>query len=238
MARNSPEDEFSVNVFPVPPYTNSQPEAWSSTRNKAGPTLLFSGIFIGMVGITLTLFGWIRSDGTRGFRWTHLLGPIMIIVSLTFILISACKFKMLSCKRRNNTATEPEPSTAGQSFVFNGINQPITFHGATVVQYIPPPYTVYDPIESSPSASTLSPSNSSAGMVNRVAPPILPPQYSSIYPLENPAFVEDEEALPPPAHERSPVSSQHHEIHSELPPLYDDLYPGLNSVVHNASPSS
>ncbi|XP_075710987.1 transmembrane protein 174 [Rhinoderma darwinii] len=227
---NTPEDDFSLNVFSLPPYPNSQPDVQVSNRDKAGATLLFSGIFLGLVGITFTVMGWIRREGYQGFEWTQLLGPILLSVGVTFALISVCKFKMLtckSCKGSNDTDVEPEQPQAGQSFVFTGINQPITFHGATVVQYIPPPYTTHDAITRSSNASPPVPSNRTAGLVNVIPPPpIFPPQYSSIYPLENPAFVEDEESSQSPDHERSPVSSHHHE-HFPLPPLYEDLFPHL-----------
>ncbi|XP_073535820.1 transmembrane protein 174 [Phyllobates terribilis] len=233
---NPPVDDFSLNVFPLPPYPNSQPDVQVAERDKAGATLLFSGLFLGLVGVTFTVMGWIRRDGNQGFEWSQLLGPILLSVGVTFALISVCRFKMLACKfckRSNETTVEPEQSSAGQSFVFTGINQPITFHGATVVQYIPPPYNTHDVLPRSPDASPPISSNRSAGVVNGIVLPIHPPQYCSIYPLENPAFIEDEESPSSPDHERSPVSSHHHDhstnVHWQTgsPPLYEDLYPGL-----------
>ncbi|XP_077143933.1 transmembrane protein 174 [Ranitomeya variabilis] len=233
---NPPVDDFSLNVFSLPPYPNIQPDVQVTERDKAGATLLFSGLFLGLVGVTFTVMGWIRRDGNQGFEWSQLLGPILLSVGVTFALISVCRFKMFTCKfckRTNETTVEPEQSSPGQSFVFTGINQPITFHGATVVQYIPPPYTTHDVLPTSPNASPPISSSRSAGVVNGIIPSIHPPQYSSIYPLENPAFIEDEESSSSPDHERSPVSSQHHDHstnvhwHSGSPPLYEDLYPGM-----------
>ncbi|KAG9488074.1 hypothetical protein GDO78_007726, partial [Eleutherodactylus coqui] len=203
MEQNSPSaGDFSLNVFSLSPYANSQPDARVSEGDKAGTTLLFSGAFLGLVGLTFTVKAWIQSD--QGLGWTQLLGPILLSVGVTFALIAVCKFKMLtckSCKRSNETAIDPEQPTTGQSFVFSGINQPITFHGATVVQCIPPPYTTQDAMARSSTASSLAPNNSSPGMISGIVPPIFPPQYCSIYPLENPAFVEDEESSQSPDYE-------------------------------------
>ncbi|XP_075118522.1 transmembrane protein 174-like isoform X2 [Leptodactylus fuscus] len=234
MEQNSPRvDDSPINIFSLPPYPNSEPEVRVSERSKSGATLLFSGIFMGLVGITFTIMGWVRYDD--GFEWTKLIGPIMLSVSVTFVLISVCRFKMIFgrlCKRHNDTVAEPEQPTTGQSFVFTGINQPISFHGATVLQYIPPPYTPYDAIARNPSASSPVSSNST-GILNGIDLPISPPQYYSVFPLENPAFVEDDDSSQSPVNESSPVSSQHHEhipvveSHSGPPPLYEDLYPEL-----------
>ncbi|XP_056408407.1 transmembrane protein 174 [Hyla sarda] len=239
---NHPVDDFSLDGFSLPPYANSQPDVPVSEGDKAGATLLFSGFFMGLVGITLTIIAWLKRDFSQELGWAQMMGPILISVGVTFILISVCRYKVNSCRKRTNTTVDTEQSPAGQSFVFTGINQPITFHGATVLQYIPPPYTVDDVMARDPSTLTPVYSNTSSGMVNGVSPPIFPPQYYSIYPQENPAFIEDEESSQPPDHERSPVSSQHYENHvqrpSEAPPLYDDLYPHLKIDVQAASHNS
>ncbi|XP_069818917.1 transmembrane protein 174 [Dendropsophus ebraccatus] len=236
---NRPVDDFSLDGFSLPPYTNSQPDVQVSEGDKAGATLLFSGFFMGLIGITLTIIAWIKRDWNQQLGWAQMLGPIVLSVSLAFILISVCRYKVNSCRKRNNIPSDTEQSSAGQNFVFTGINQPITFHGATVLQYIPPPYSAHDDMPRGPSTSTPIQSNSSAGLVNGISPPILPPQYYSIYPLDNPAFVEDEESSQTPLHERSPFSNQHREnfaeMQSEAPPLYDDLFPDLKIDVQGAS---
>lgn len=188
-------EDFPLNVFSVTPYTPSAADLQVSDDDKAGATLLFSGIFLGLVGITFTIMGWIKYQGVSHFEWTQLLGPILLSVGVTFMLIAVCKFKMLSCqpcRGRGERGLDSEQLAGGQSFVFTGINQPITFHGATVVQYIPPPYGSQEP--AGMSATFLQPAGSPRGLqtpggVAAAVPS--PPQYYTIYPPENAAFVGD-----------------------------------------------
>ncbi|XP_004678506.1 PREDICTED: transmembrane protein 174 [Condylura cristata] len=188
-------DDFPLNVFSVTPYTPSTADIQVSDDDKAGATLLFSGIFLGLVGITFTVMGWIKYQGISHFEWTQLLGPILLSVGVTFILIAVCKFKMLSCqlcKESEERVLDAEQMAGGQSFVFTGINQPITFHGATVVQYIPPPYGSQEP--TGMNTTYLQPMVNPCGLtppVGAAAPS--PPQYYTIYPLENAAFVDDQD---------------------------------------------
>ncbi|XP_052015388.1 transmembrane protein 174 [Apodemus sylvaticus] len=192
---NRPED-FPLNVFSVTPYTPSTADIQVSDDDKAGATLLFSGIFLGLVGITFTVMGWIKYQGVSHFEWTQLLGPILLSVGVTFILIAVCKFKMLSCQLCSDNeerVPDSEQTSGGQSFVFTGINQPITFHGATVVQYIPPPYGSQEPLGMN--ATYLQPMMNPCGLVppSGAAPTTpSPPQYYTIYPQDNAAFVESE----------------------------------------------
>lgn len=193
--RNRLED-FPLNVFSVTPYTPSTADIQVSDDDKAGATLLFSGIFLGLVGITFTVMGWIKYQGLSHFEWTQLLGPILLSVGGTFILIAVCKFKMLSChlcRESEERVLDSEQAAGGQSFVFTGINQPITFHGATVVQYIPPPYGSQEPM--GVSTPYLQPVVNPCGLAPPgavVAATPSPPQYYSIYPPENAAFVDDQ----------------------------------------------
>lgn len=90
-------EDFPLNVFSVTPYTPHTADIQVSDDDKAGATLLFSGIFLGLVGVTFTIMGWIKYQGSP-FEWTQLLGPILLSVGVTFILIAVCKFKMLSCQ--------------------------------------------------------------------------------------------------------------------------------------------
>nr|KAF6356238.1 transmembrane protein 174 [Myotis myotis] len=119
-----PLEDFPVNVFSVTPYTPSTADIQVSDDDKAGATLLFSGVFLGLVGITF----------------------------------------------------------------------PITFHGATVVQYIPPPYGSQEPI--GVNTAYLQPVVNPCcltppGVVAAATPS--PPQYCTIYPSENSAFVDDQD---------------------------------------------
>lgn len=192
---NRPED-FPLNVFSVTPYTPSTADIQVSDDDKAGATLLFSGIFLGLVGITFTVMGWIKYQGVSHFEWTQLLGPILLSVGVTFVLIAVCKFKMLSCQlctESEERVLDSDPTSGGQSFVFTGINQPITFHGATVVQYIPPPYGSQEPLGMN--AAFLQPMINACGLVpasGAAATIPSPPQYYTIYPQDNAAFVENE----------------------------------------------
>ncbi|XP_024434183.3 transmembrane protein 174 [Desmodus rotundus] len=188
-------EDLPLNVFSVTPYTPSTADIQVSDDDKAGTTLLFSGIFLGLVGITFTIMGWIKYQGVSHFEWTQLLGPILLSVGVTFILIAVCKFKMFSCqlcKESEERVLDAELTAGGQSFVFTGINQPITFHGATVVQYIPPPYGSQEPIgmNSTYLQPVVNPCGLTPSGVVAAATPS-PPQYYTIYPSENAAFVAD-----------------------------------------------
>lgn len=140
--------------------------------------------------------GWIKYDGLTHLEWTQLLGPILLSVGVTFILIAVCKFNMLTCKpckEREENMLDIDQSSSGQSFVFTGINQPITFHGATVVQYIPPPYPALDSAAASP--GYLHPVLSCCGAVSPGVSPIPSPSsahFCPAYSLDNPAFTWDE----------------------------------------------
>ncbi|XP_063065754.1 uncharacterized protein tmem174 [Engraulis encrasicolus] len=168
-------------------------ESQVSDMHKTGATLLFSGIFLALVGMTFTAMGWINYDVSHAFEWTQLLGPVLLSVGGTFVLISICKFRMLSCKnckqqredcgeggtggggRPDDSPELPLHHHLGQSFVFSGINQPITFHRATVVQYIPPPYASVTQDLGAGDAQTAQLAANS------------PPQYYSVCQLECPA---------------------------------------------------
>ncbi|KAM5191802.1 transmembrane protein 174 [Mantella aurantiaca] len=235
--RNPPVDDFSLSVFSVTPFTNSQPDVQVSEGDKAGATLLFSGIFLGLVGITFTAMGWIRRDDSNRFEWTQLLGPVLLSVGVTFALISVCKFKLLSCKpckSNEDMALEADQVSAGQSFVFTGINQPITFHGATVVQYIPPPYSAQD---ANALTSPMHPHGNSDSSTPSVTPPaVFPPEYHSIHSIDNPAFVEEDTTLQLTNNENGRCQcsrGQHEELqnintHSSPPPSYAEIFPGLS----------
>ncbi|KAM8960827.1 transmembrane protein 174 [Pelodytes ibericus] len=233
-------DDHPLNVYSVSPYPNSRPEVHVSDRDKAGATLLFSGIFLGLVGITFTVMGWIKREGFDRFEWTQLLGPILLSVGVTFALISVCKFKLLSCrlcKSNEEPVIDGELSPGSQSFVFTGINQPITFHGATVVQYIPPPYTAQDVVAMNSISVSPVPNARNTSVGNGATLPLCPPQYHSIYPMDNPAFIEDDVFLAEQAtdngYERSPDAAslpqdfQGENLPRDPPPLYCEIYPEM-----------
>ncbi|CAK6963629.1 transmembrane protein 174 [Scomber scombrus] len=113
---------------------------------KTGATLLFSGVFITLVGITFTTMGWQRYQDNLSFEWPQLLGPILISVGCTFVLTSICKFGIISCWRSRQWDEDVlvmpvmEQTSAGHSFTLSGINQPIMLRGGTAMLCIPPPY--------------------------------------------------------------------------------------------------
>lgn len=187
-----------ITSLPGPP--QGRVDAQVSDGDKTGATLLFSGIFLALVGMTFTAMGWINYDVSLAFEWTQLLGPILLSVGGTFVLISVCKFRMLSCQacrqREDGGRAEDAEVAHSQSFVFTGINQPITFHRATVVQYIPPPYASVTQ-EQQVSVSS-------------------PPLYCSVCPLESPALVSSDCLAP------SALSSRRESRY--LPPLSPQTY--------------
>ncbi|XP_041424699.1 transmembrane protein 174 isoform X2 [Xenopus laevis] len=241
---SSHEDEFSPNIFSVASYPSNHSDVHVSDGDKTGATLLFSGIFLGLVGITFTVLGWIKTEQFH-FEWTQLLGPILLSVGVMFALISVCKFKMLACKPCKSTeeaSLDMEQTSRGQSIVFTGINQPITFHGATVVQYIPPPYPAQD-ITGGPSLPS-NPNPNYSTWANRRS--LGPPQYYNIYPMDNPAFVPDDPSpaqqsvnelcgsLPDPAWHSEDFPGANRT--NEPPPSYDEIFPTIRSGTADHSP--
>ncbi|KFU96171.1 Transmembrane protein 174 [Chaetura pelagica] len=234
---NNNVEDFSLNVFSVTPYQPNRSDVLVSDGDKAGTTLLFSGVFLGLVGITFTVMGWIKYDGITHLEWTQLLGPILLSVGVTFILIAVCKFNMLTCKpckEGDENTSDLDQTASGQSFVFTGINQPITFHGATVVQYIPPPYPAQEGLAVSPACLHPVLSCCSAGSpAASPSPTSGSAHFCPAYPMDNPAFARDEDyAAENTRNQRSEDSSDEPEELLEdytcdnlLPPRYEEIYP-------------
>ncbi|XP_061118129.1 transmembrane protein 174 [Conger conger] len=225
--RNSINEDFSVNIFSVSSLPPLGSDSEVSEGDKAGATLLFSGVCLGLIGIAFTVMGWMNynsSKSSTSFEWTQLLGPILLSVGVMFVLISVCKFKMLTCKickHHDDRSPEEEPAQPGQPFVFTGINPPITFHGARVMQYLPPPHADND---------------HSRGILSGVSRTTRPPQYCSIYPFGNPVTGDDH--CPPSLkldnrnlgnheNEKRPdeKATADEDSASSAPPAYDDIFP-------------
>ncbi|XP_042303809.1 transmembrane protein 174 [Sceloporus undulatus] len=225
-------EDFSVNVFSVTPCQPNSSEIPASDDNKAGTTLLFSGFFLAAVGITFTVMGWVKHEGGVRFVWTQLLGPVLLSVGVTFLLIAVCRFKVFMCKSWNQSeerATDRNLMASGQSFVFTGITRPITFHGATVVQYIP----------SHETQEGVSMNSTNFRQVLSHSAPVIPvpcPHYYSVSPLDNSVFSVDENhsafIMVDTRSERSTSSSEEPQqmldedpCTDHLPPPYDNLFP-------------
>ncbi|KAF7659600.1 hypothetical protein LDENG_00295670 [Lucifuga dentata] len=109
-------------------------------------SMLFSGVLLSLVGAIFTAMGWLNYQESLNFEWTQLLGPVLLSVGGTFMLTSICKLGLMSCESCRHWDEEAvvipavEQTSPGQSFVFNGINQPITLQSSTAVLCIPPPY--------------------------------------------------------------------------------------------------
>ncbi|XP_043403192.1 transmembrane protein 174 [Chelonia mydas] len=191
---NNSVKDFSFNVFSVTPYQPNRSDVLVSDDDKAGATLLFTGVFFGMVGITFTVMGWIKDAGIIHFEWTQLLGPILLSVGVAFVLIFMCKFNILtcnSCKECDESASATDQSPSGQSFVFTRINQPITFHGATVVPYIPLPHPAQEGIAVHPVLSYCGVASSSRSTIPSPTSPLYSNSHT-VHSLDNPAITENE----------------------------------------------
>ncbi|XP_064164889.1 transmembrane protein 174 [Anguilla rostrata] len=235
---NNSNEDFSVNIFSVTPLPPTRSNAEVSEGDKAGATLLFSGVFLGLVGIACTVMGWMNyniSTSSKSFEWTQLLGPILLSVGVMFVLIGVCKFGMLTCmicKHCVGRSSEEEPAQPGhgQSFVFTGINQPITIHGTRVVQYNSPPCA--PGTHDGGTACNIQ----SRGILPAVSTTTCPPQYCSIYPFGKP-LTSDDHCPPSLRLDNSNVGNHENEKRpdgnataeeapaSSAPPAYDDIFP-------------
>ncbi|XP_026526266.1 transmembrane protein 174 [Notechis scutatus] len=127
---NTAEDT-STNGFPVSPCQSNHSE--NPASDKAGTALLFSGIFLGVIGITFTVIGWVKYEDVIHFEWTRLLGPTLLFMGVTFLLIVVCKFEIFSCNSCNQNEESP------YNGLYTGIRQPTILHGAAMVPYLPSP---------------------------------------------------------------------------------------------------
>ncbi|XP_042251010.1 transmembrane protein 174 isoform X2 [Thunnus maccoyii] len=109
---------------------------------KTGATLLFSGVFLALMGVIFTTMGWQQYQVNLSFEWPQLLGPILISVGGTFVFTSVCKFGIVSCCRCRQWDEEVlvMPVMEQTSFTLRGTNQPIVLRGGTTMLCIPPPY--------------------------------------------------------------------------------------------------
>lgn len=118
---------------------HSRPEVEQSDglldSEKTGATLLFSGLFLALVGIVFTTMGWQQYADNLAFQWTQLLGPILISVGGTFLLTSICKFGPGVCRpgRESDDEAAMMEQTSTGPFMLRGANHKIL--------HIPPAYS-------------------------------------------------------------------------------------------------
>lgn len=147
---SGPHDHLGPPPPPPPPPPHlplPRPSDTLLDGEKTGATLLFSGVFLTLVGITFTTMGWQHYQDSHNFEWPQLLGPILISVGCTFVLTSICKFGIISCWRSRQWDEDvlvmpvmEQTSAAGHPFTLSGINHPIMLRGGTTMLCIPPPY--------------------------------------------------------------------------------------------------
>ncbi|XP_078142273.1 transmembrane protein 174 [Centroberyx gerrardi] len=141
---------------------------------KTGATLLFFGISLGLLGMVFMAVGWLHHP-SHSFESTQLLGPVLFSVGGAFMLTSVCRFGVISCQccrqrdEEEDVMSKMEQIPTGHSPVFNGVSQPIMFHGAMVMQDIPPPYAS-ETLEVNPT-SEFQPSGSVNGIPLTRPPP-------------------------------------------------------------------
>ncbi|CAJ1070362.1 transmembrane protein 174 isoform X1 [Xyrichtys novacula] len=204
---------------------------------KAGAALMFSGVFLALLGIALTAMGWQYYKAKPEFEWIQLLGPVLISVGGTFVLTSVCKFPVLSCCRNMDEEAPIEPVTeqtsTGSSLSF--ISNPVLLHGSTTMLCLPPAYSfiaqeVQQGVEIQPGGSV---SGVRAGS----------PPYDAMF--SNSAFTarEEESQHHSPGRDNRPriqgmdddrrggdEGSSSTSLH---PPAYEDIFPSFNK--HNST---
>ncbi|XP_040014237.1 transmembrane protein 174 [Xiphias gladius] len=184
-----PPDDPTQTVTPAP-----HPHQSDSLLDgeKTGASLLFSGVFLALIGVIFTVMGWQHYRANSSFGWTQMLGPILISVGGTFMLSSICKFGIISCWPCRQWDKEVlvmpvmEQTSRGHSITLSGINPPIMLHSATTMLCIPPAYNfitreVRRAIELQP--------GSFANGIQAALPP-----HDAVYCADNAAFTAEEDS--------------------------------------------
>lgn len=116
-----------LSMPPGDPTPAPRPRHSDSLRDyRTGTAHLVSGVFLALVGVTLTIVGW-RHQTSPGFEWALLLGlgPVLTFIGGTFTLISVHKFGV------------EDETPAGHSFTSRGMNESLVSHGAkTMLRFL------------------------------------------------------------------------------------------------------
>ncbi|XP_044031286.1 transmembrane protein 174 [Siniperca chuatsi] len=242
METNSARNPTAVLSGPPEPMVTPAPRPCQSDSllddAKTGATLLFSGVFLALVGVTFTTMGWQHYPANPNFEWTQLLGPILISVGGAFMFTSVCKFGIISCwpcrQWNEEVLVMPVMEQTSAGHTLSGINQPVMLQGATTMACIPP---VYDFMTQEVcQAIEFQPGRSLNGILTAHPP------HDTVHCVDNAAFIAEEDSS---AHSketdrrRSRIEKTEDERGScdesgstcSRPPAYEDIYPSFNK--HN-----
>ncbi|XP_007430110.1 transmembrane protein 174 [Python bivittatus] len=227
-------EDTSTSGLSVSPCQPDSSEIPVSDDDKTGAALLFSGVFLGVVGITFTVMGWVKYEGVVHFVWTRLLGPTLLSVGVAFLLIAVCKFKILTCNSCNQSEERAPDAERTHNGLYAGISQPIAFQGAAVVPHLPSSPT-QEGVEAN-LHQALNRSEFPLGSTS-IIPVLIPPHSDNVSPMDSSAFsVENYSAYltVDTTSERSTNSLEEPEeildedlCSDSLPPPYEKLFPPL-----------
>ncbi|XP_073333664.1 transmembrane protein 174 [Pagrus major] len=200
-------------------------------RVKFGAALFFTGLFVELVGVIFTVTGWEHYRTNPIFKWTQVLGPILISIGGTFIVTSVCKFGN-SCwpfTQRDEEVPVMEETSTGHTFTLSCINQQVMFSGTTTMLCVQPVYNftnqeVRQTFDFQPGRSV------SLAAV---------PSYESVCCVDNAAFTAEEESSTHNTgtdHRTSRTERTEEERQRDddsgstrsRPPAYEDIYPSSN----------
>ncbi|XP_055369576.1 transmembrane protein 174 [Betta splendens] len=195
---------------------------------KATAMLLFSGVALVLVGVTFTFMGWRYHQTNPTFEWLKLLGPILISVGGTFVLVSVCNFSTnfswFGCRQGDDdvivmAVTEQTPR--GHCCTISARTPPITIHDVTAILRAPPEYNFIAPDARQDAA--LPPPTCGCGFH---APP--PPPFRAAFPPRE-AAASDAGGNRCEKTEDDAGRGGDGGSTSSRPPAYEDIYPSFNA---------